>query len=120
MAQFANVRTVHIVLFVISWLLAIAFLVFMFRPLMRRVATESRQVAELLSQLPPEMDVEGLVAQAMARSGGGGGKGDDDDSGHGREAGRGGGGDGYNRRKGGKGQQAEDSEDEASDIGSDA
>jgi hypothetical protein len=42
-------------------------------------AAAAAQVAELLSQLPPEMDVEGLVASAMWRSRGGGG-GDDDDA----------------------------------------
>lgn len=64
--RFGQVRMAHIILFVLSICLAILFLATMFRPFIRRTAIEARQVAELLSQLPPEMDVEGLVASAMA------------------------------------------------------
>ncbi|KAG2450719.1 hypothetical protein HYH02_004557 [Chlamydomonas schloesseri] len=64
--KFGQVRMAHIILFVLSICLAILFLATMFRPFIRRTAIEARQVAELLSQLPPEMDVEGLVASAMA------------------------------------------------------
>ncbi|GFR48517.1 hypothetical protein Agub_g10412 [Astrephomene gubernaculifera] len=64
-ANFGKVRMAHVILFVLSLLMAVLFLVAMFRPFIRRTAIEARQVAELLSQLPPEMDVEGLVASAM-------------------------------------------------------
>ncbi|GLC33063.1 hypothetical protein PLESTB_000374500 [Pleodorina starrii] len=64
-ANFGKVRMAHIILFVLSLALCLLFLIFMFRPFIRRTAIEARQVAELLSQLPPEMDVEGLVASAM-------------------------------------------------------
>lgn len=55
----------HVILFVLSLVLSLLFLLLIFRPFIRRTAIEARQVAELLSQLPPEMDVEGLVASAM-------------------------------------------------------
>ncbi|KAG2493479.1 hypothetical protein HYH03_008295 [Edaphochlamys debaryana] len=74
-ANFSQVRMAHIILFVISLVLAVLFLSMMFRPFIRRTAIEARQVAELLSQLPPEMDVEGLVASAMTSKR----KGDEDD-----------------------------------------
>ncbi|GLI64845.1 hypothetical protein VaNZ11_008226 [Volvox africanus] len=74
-ANFGKVRMAHIILFVLSLALAMVFLLFMFRPFIRRTAIEARQVAELLSQLPPEMDVEGLVASAMTSRR----KGDDED-----------------------------------------
>lgn len=64
-ANFSKVRMAHIILFVMNWVLALMFLITMFRPFIRRTTIEARQVAELLSQLPPEMDVEGLVASAM-------------------------------------------------------
>jgi hypothetical protein len=34
----------------------------MLRPFLRHISKESRRCAELLVQLPPELDVEGMVA----------------------------------------------------------
>lgn len=39
-----------------------AFLVAMLRPFLRHISKESRRCAELLVQLPPDFDVEGMVA----------------------------------------------------------
>jgi hypothetical protein len=39
------------------------------RPMLQRSGKESRQIAEMLSQLPAEMDVEGLVGQAIVKTG---------------------------------------------------
>lgn len=64
---FDEVVTGHVVLFVLSWLLCLAFVLCMFRPFIQRVGSEMRQIAKMLSQLPPELDVEGLVAEAMGR-----------------------------------------------------
>ena len=64
---FSNVRLAHIILFALSWVLAFIFIFFMFRPFISGATAETRQVAELLSQLPSEMDVEGLVAQVGGR-----------------------------------------------------
>jgi hypothetical protein len=38
------------------------FLVMMLRPFLKHISKESRRCAELLAQLPPDMDVEGMVA----------------------------------------------------------
>lgn len=40
----------------------VAFLVMMLRPFLRHISKESRRCAELLVQLPPDFDVEGMVA----------------------------------------------------------
>jgi hypothetical protein len=37
-------------------------LVMMLRPFLKHISKESRRCAELLAQLPPDMDVEGMVA----------------------------------------------------------
>jgi hypothetical protein len=39
-----------------------AFLLMMLRPFLRHISKESRRCAELLVQLPPDFDVEGMVA----------------------------------------------------------
>jgi hypothetical protein len=39
-----------------------AFLLLMLRPFLRHISKESRRCAELLVQLPPDFDVEGMVA----------------------------------------------------------
>jgi hypothetical protein len=67
LASFQKVLDLHIVLFVLSWTATFAFVVFIFKPFLRRVQAESRRVAELLSQLPADMDVEALVEQALGR-----------------------------------------------------
>lgn len=38
------------------------FLIMMLRPFLKHISKESRRCAELLAQLPPDMDVEGMVA----------------------------------------------------------
>jgi hypothetical protein len=39
-----------------------AFLVAMLQPFLRHISKESRRCAELLVQLPPDFDVEGMIA----------------------------------------------------------
>lgn len=65
-----NVLIMNIVLLVVSVLLAFFFLFYMVMPHVGRTTKESKRIAELLSQLPPDMDVEGLVQQAIRRGGG--------------------------------------------------
>jgi hypothetical protein len=67
--MFDQMRVAHITVFVISLVWALFLWLGLARPMLRRSGKESRQIAEMLSQLPPEMDVEGLVAQAIARTG---------------------------------------------------
>ena len=68
--SFDQMRAAHVVVFVISLTWAFVMWLWLVRPMLRHSGKESRQIAEMLSQLPPEMDVEGLVAQAIARTGG--------------------------------------------------
>lgn len=61
--------TLNVVLLVLSILLAGFFLLFMVQPFLDRARKESRRVAELLSQLPAELNVEKLVQEALVGSG---------------------------------------------------
>lgn len=61
--------TLNIVLLVLSILLAAFFLLFMVQPFLDRARKESRRIAELLSQLPAELNVEKLVQEALVGSG---------------------------------------------------
>ncbi|KAI7846027.1 hypothetical protein COHA_000564 [Chlorella ohadii] len=60
----ATVSIIQILALVALFFLFAYFWVYQLRPFMRRAKQESRRVAELLSQLPPEMAVEELVAEA--------------------------------------------------------
>ncbi|KXZ43614.1 hypothetical protein GPECTOR_85g344 [Gonium pectorale] len=51
----------QIVMFCVAWAWGLGFLVMQLRPLMRRTRSEMRRIAELLSQLPGEVDCEHLV-----------------------------------------------------------
>ncbi|KAG2445088.1 hypothetical protein HYH02_008955 [Chlamydomonas schloesseri] len=59
------VETQQIILFVAAWVWAFFFIVIQLRPYLRRAHLEMRRIAELLSQLPPEVDVEGMVARVV-------------------------------------------------------
>ncbi|GFH06388.1 PAS domain-containing protein, partial [Haematococcus lacustris] len=67
--MYENTTMLHVVQFVLSVLLAGAFYIFMLRPFLRETSSESRRIAELLAQLPPELEVEGLVVKAIASVG---------------------------------------------------
>ncbi|GFH11729.1 PAS domain-containing protein [Haematococcus lacustris] len=51
----------HIITFVVCCLVCVAFLLLILQPYTTGMVAESRRIAELLSHLPPEMDVEALV-----------------------------------------------------------
>ncbi|KAL6764362.1 hypothetical protein V8C86DRAFT_1584387 [Haematococcus lacustris] len=57
----SNVLDFQIASFALTWVIMALFLLFVFRPFLNRVKNETKRVAELLSQLPAEVDVEGLV-----------------------------------------------------------
>ncbi|GAX73193.1 hypothetical protein CEUSTIGMA_g646.t1 [Chlamydomonas eustigma] len=59
------VVTLQIILLVLSILLASFFLIFMILPFLSQARKESQRIAELLSQLPVELDVEGMVSHAL-------------------------------------------------------
>ncbi|GIL50716.1 hypothetical protein Vafri_6834 [Volvox africanus] len=62
---FNGILMLHIILFLIFWIIFGGFLLFMLNPLLRRISNERRRIAELMSQLPLELDVERLVARAL-------------------------------------------------------
>ncbi|GLC53515.1 hypothetical protein PLESTB_000757900 [Pleodorina starrii] len=61
LGSYSEVVTQQIIMFVIAWLWAAMFLIFQLRPFVRQAQNEMRRVAELLSQLPPEVDCESMV-----------------------------------------------------------
>jgi len=67
--MFEQLRTAHIAVFVISLAWGLLLWLGLVRPMLRRSGKESRQIAEMLSQLPAEMDVEALVGQALVKTG---------------------------------------------------
>ncbi|GLC56209.1 hypothetical protein PLESTB_001080000 [Pleodorina starrii] len=62
---FDSIFVLHIVMFILFWVIFGGFMVILLFPLLKRIARERRRVAELLSQLPLELDVERLVARAL-------------------------------------------------------
>jgi hypothetical protein len=62
---FATTLSLHVVLFVMSWIMALVFMVFIFKPFLASIRADGRRVAELLSHLPADMDVEGLLMEAL-------------------------------------------------------
>ncbi|KAG2430818.1 hypothetical protein HXX76_009794 [Chlamydomonas incerta] len=63
---YQGVRAEQIILFVTGWVWAFIFTMLILRPFLRRAHQEMRRIAELLSQLPAEVDVETMVAQVVA------------------------------------------------------
>lgn len=64
--MFTTLQTVHTLVFVFTLLGGLVLWLGLLRPHLKRTVAESRQIAEMLSCLPPEIDVEGLVLQALA------------------------------------------------------
>ncbi len=64
MDAFESQKIIHIALLVICAVAAAGYVLLLLRPYLGHVSRESKRVAELLVQLPPEMDVEGMVASA--------------------------------------------------------
>ncbi|PNH08057.1 Tiny macrocysts protein B, partial [Tetrabaena socialis] len=62
---FSDISMFHVILFVILWIIFAAWIFVLLNPLCKRVAKERRRIAELLSQLPLELDVERLVCKAL-------------------------------------------------------
>lgn len=59
--------TVHILLFVIMFICLGALNIYLMKPFLKRTVYESQRVAELLSQLPGELNVEGLIEKATGK-----------------------------------------------------
>ncbi|GFR46429.1 hypothetical protein Agub_g7933, partial [Astrephomene gubernaculifera] len=66
MSIFTDILSLHIILFVMLWVIFGGFIFLLLRPLLKRVSKERRRIAELINQLPLELDVERLVSRALA------------------------------------------------------
>ncbi|PNH12169.1 Tiny macrocysts protein C [Tetrabaena socialis] len=62
---FRHILVYHVVLFVGCIVIFIGFILLLLNPLLKRVTKERRRIAELMSQLPMECDVEKLVSRAL-------------------------------------------------------
>ncbi|GIL81355.1 hypothetical protein Vretimale_1070 [Volvox reticuliferus] len=62
---FHRILVLHVVLFLVLWIVFAGFLILLLNPLLKRISKERRRIAELMSQLPLELDVERLVARAL-------------------------------------------------------
>ncbi|PNW87839.1 hypothetical protein CHLRE_01g003950v5 [Chlamydomonas reinhardtii] len=95
-ALFDRILLLHIILFLMLWVIFAGFLFILLNPLLKRVSKERRRIAELMSQLPLELDVEKLVGRALGAgapaAGNAGGAGSGAPSGAGPGGGGGGGG----------------------------
>ncbi len=67
---FARVTALHIACFALSLVIMLFFIVFMLRPLLAVATCETRRIAELLSQLPKEIDIESEVQAVIAKASG--------------------------------------------------
>ncbi len=72
---YALVSNLQICSLVLSWLLAVAFIFLQLRPFAARNRTETHRIARMLSELPADVDVEGMVTRMLLRDGDGRGSG---------------------------------------------
>ncbi|GIL43455.1 hypothetical protein Vafri_932 [Volvox africanus] len=72
---YKEVSFLQIFSLVLSWLLAVAFIFMQLRPFVRANRVETQRIARMLSELPPEVDIEAIVARVLLRDGMGGGGG---------------------------------------------
>ncbi|DBA94392.1 TPA: hypothetical protein ACH3X1_001997 [Trebouxia sp. C0004] len=61
-----QLMTIEVVVLIVLLVLVPLYYWYMLQPFYKRLGKESRRVAELLSQLPKSIDVQGMVADAMA------------------------------------------------------
>ncbi|KAG2487286.1 hypothetical protein HYH03_014127 [Edaphochlamys debaryana] len=64
LAAFTAQGTLHTIIFGISWALWGLYIFLLLKPYLAVSSTETKRVAELLSQLPTELDVEGMVEES--------------------------------------------------------
>mmetsp|Transcript_29312 Transcript_29312/g.64903 ORF Transcript_29312/g.64903 Transcript_29312/m.64903 type:complete len:145 (+) Transcript_29312:2787-3221(+) len=69
LSVYSDVLTLHILALVFTLLIMAAYLLLLMRPYVRQATAETRRIAELLSQLPTDVDVEGLVKRALINTG---------------------------------------------------
>lgn len=61
-----QVLTIHILELVFTTIVLLVFLLFLMRPFVNKTTAETKRIAELLSQLPPDIDVEALLQHALS------------------------------------------------------
>ena len=64
----ATTQQQHMILIIVLFITAAAILLFLFRPFQARIRAEMALVANALSQLPLDVDVETMVVQAVMSS----------------------------------------------------
>ena len=64
--MYSSTLTMQIIQLVIAAVFAAAFVLLLLFPFVQDAWTETRRIAELLAQLPAEIDVEAVVARSLA------------------------------------------------------
>ncbi|KAG2440500.1 hypothetical protein HYH02_010378 [Chlamydomonas schloesseri] len=68
-AAFKRVELLQIFSLVVSWLLAAVFIFLQLRPFVASNRVETQRIARMLSELPPDVDIEGLVTKVLLATG---------------------------------------------------
>ncbi|KAG2488728.1 hypothetical protein HYH03_012728 [Edaphochlamys debaryana] len=66
--MYSTIIVLHVVLFILLMVVFVLFILLVFMPLLRRMNQEKRRIAEMMSQLPTELDVMKLVSAALVGS----------------------------------------------------
>jgi hypothetical protein len=64
-AIFNHIIAWHVVVFAASLVIAVMYVLLLLKPFLRRNMREAARMADMLSQLPPDMDVDLLINQAL-------------------------------------------------------
>jgi hypothetical protein len=64
---YTHCLSIHVAAFVLTCVIMLSYLVVVLRPFLNKISCETRRIAELLSQLPPDIDVEGLLTRMLPR-----------------------------------------------------
>ncbi len=67
---FGQLITLHAVAFALTLVIVACFAMFMLRPLLVAASGETRRIAELLSQLPKDIDIEAVVQEVIQNASG--------------------------------------------------
>ncbi len=67
---FGQLITLHAVAFALTLVIVACFAIFMLRPLLAATAGETRRIAELLAQLPKDIDIEATVQEVIQNASG--------------------------------------------------
>ncbi|KAG2495797.1 hypothetical protein HYH03_006040 [Edaphochlamys debaryana] len=68
-SMYRTIIVLHVILFILLMVVFVFFILLVFMPLLRRMNQEKRRIAEMMSQLPNELDVMKLVSAALVGGG---------------------------------------------------